>query len=66
MAITTNYFLLVLPFVVAPVQPNCRFSIGTSFRRLHSRGTAALRVTVDFRGNGYVAPAKRVNHVTAG
>ena len=55
-----------LAFVVAPVQPNCRFAVGASFRRLHSRGPAHLRVTVDFRGNGYIAPAKRVDHVTAG
>jgi hypothetical protein len=25
-----------------------------------------LRVTVDFRGNGYLAPSNKVNHVTAG
>jgi hypothetical protein len=55
-----------LAFVVAPVQPNCRFSVGASFRRLHSRAPARLRVTVDFRGNGYMAPANRVDHVTAG
>lgn len=55
-----------LAFVVAPVQPNCRFAVGASFRRLHSRGPVGLRVTVNFRGNGYVAPAIRVDHVTAG
>ena len=55
-----------LAFVVAPVQANCRFSVGAGFRRLHGRGPARLRVTVDFRGNGYIAPAKRVDHVTAG
>jgi hypothetical protein len=55
-----------LAFVVAPVQSDCRFSVGASFRRLHSRAPARLRVTVDFRGNGYVAPVTRVNHVTAG
>ncbi|MGZ4167086.1 MAG: hypothetical protein ACXVUX_11615 [Solirubrobacteraceae bacterium] len=55
-----------LAFVVAPVQPDCKFSVGASFRRLHRRGPAALKVTVDFRGNGYVAPVNRVDHVTAG
>lgn len=55
-----------LAFVVAPVQPDCKFSVGASFRRLHSRGPAALKVTVDFRGNGYIAPANRVDHVKAG
>jgi hypothetical protein len=55
-----------LAFVVAPVQSNCRFSVGASFRRLHSRAPARLKVTVDFRGNGYIAPVNRVDHVTAG
>ncbi len=55
-----------LAFVVAPVQPDCKFSIGASFRRLHSKGPAALKVTVDFRGNGYIAPVNKLNHVTAG
>jgi hypothetical protein len=55
-----------LAFVVAAVQPNCTFSVGASFRRLHSRGPACLKVTVDYRGNGYIAPVNRVDHVTAG
>lgn len=55
-----------LAFVVAPVQPDCKFSVGASFRRLHSRGPVALKVTVDYRGNGYIAKANRVDHVTAG
>jgi hypothetical protein len=55
-----------LAFVVAPVQPNCAFAVGAGFRRLHSHAPAALKVTVDFRGNGYIAPVKRVDHVTAG
>jgi hypothetical protein len=55
-----------LAFVVAPVQPDCKFSVGASFRRTHSRGPAALKVTVDYRGNGYIAPVKRVDHVSAG
>ncbi len=55
-----------LAFVVAPVQADCRFSVGASFRKLHGRGRARLKVTVDFRGNGYIAPVNRVDHVTAG
>jgi hypothetical protein len=55
-----------LAFVVAPVAGNCRFSASASFRRLHGPGPAALRITVDYRGTGYQAPAKRVDHVTAG
>jgi hypothetical protein len=55
-----------LAFVVAPVQPDCRFSVAASFRKLHSRGPVRLKVTVDYRGNGYIAPVNRVDHVTAG
>jgi hypothetical protein len=55
-----------LAFVVAPVQPNCKFSVSAGFRRLHSRAPARLKVTVDYRGNGYIAPVNRVDHVTAG
>ncbi len=54
-----------LAFVVAPVQADCRFSVGASFRRLRGRGPARLKVTVDFRGNGYIAPVNRIDHVTA-
>jgi hypothetical protein len=55
-----------LAFVLAPVDGNCRFSVSASFRRLRGQAPAALRVTVDYRGTGYLAPAKRTNHVTAG
>lgn len=55
-----------LAFVVAPVQPTCKFSVGASFRKLHGKGPVGLKITVDYRGNGYVAPVNRVNHVTAG
>ena len=55
-----------LAFVVAPVQPTCKFSVSASFRRLHSRGPAKLKVTVDYRGNGYLAAVNRTDHVTAG
>jgi phosphodiesterase/alkaline phosphatase D-like protein len=55
-----------LAFVVAAVQPNCKFSVGASFRRLHGRGPVRLKVTVDYRGNGYIYKVNRVNHVTAG
>ncbi|MFZ1996545.1 MAG: fibronectin type III domain-containing protein [Solirubrobacteraceae bacterium] len=55
-----------LAFVVAPIQTDCRFSVAASFRRLHSKGPAGLKVTVDYRGNGYIAPVNRTDHVTAG
>lgn len=53
-------------FVVAQVGGNCAFTAQTKFRHTGSSGPAALRVTVDFRGNGYLAPVSRVNTVTAG
>jgi hypothetical protein len=55
-----------LAFVVAPIGTNCRFSVGASFRRLFGKGTVPVKVTVDYRGNGYVASQTRTDHVTAG
>jgi hypothetical protein len=55
-----------LAFVVAPVQPNCKYSVSASFRKLHGKGPVGLKVTVDYRGNGYIAAVNRVDHVTAG
>lgn len=55
-----------LAFVVAPVSSDCRFSVPATFRRLHGRGPARLRVNVDFRGNGYLQPGIATDHVTAG
>jgi hypothetical protein len=55
-----------LAVVVAPVGGDCRFTAQASFRRTHAKGAANLRVTVDFRGNGYLAPVNRVDHVSAG
>ncbi|HEX3978036.1 MAG TPA: hypothetical protein VHW96_17330 [Solirubrobacteraceae bacterium] len=55
-----------LAFVVAPVQPTCKYSVSASFRRLHGNGPIGLKVTVDYRGNGYIGPVNRVDHVTAG
>jgi phosphodiesterase/alkaline phosphatase D-like protein len=55
-----------LAFVVAPIESNCKFSVGASFRKLHGSGPARLKVTVDYRGTGYLAPVNRVDHVTAG
>ncbi len=55
-----------LASVVAPVAPDCRFSVPATFRRLHGRRPAQLRVNVDFRGNGYLQPGSAIDHVTAG
>jgi hypothetical protein len=55
-----------LAFVVAPIGADCRFSVSATFRRLFGKGVVPLKATVDYRGNGYVAPATRTDHVTAG
>jgi hypothetical protein len=55
-----------LGFVVAPIGTNCTFSVGASFRKLFGKGKVAVKVTVDYRGNGYVASQTRTDHVTAG
>lgn len=55
-----------LAIVVAPVGGDCKFTAQASFKRTHGKGAVALRVTVDFRGNGYLAPVNKINHVTAG
>jgi hypothetical protein len=55
-----------LAIVVAPVGGDCKFNAQASFKRTHGKGAVSLRVTVDFRGNGYLAPVSRVNRVSAG
>jgi hypothetical protein len=55
-----------LAFVVAPVGTDCHFSVAATFRRLFGKGVVPLKVRVDYRGNGYVAPATRTDHVAAG
>lgn len=55
-----------LAFVVAPVGGNCVFNATASFTRLRGRAPARVRVRMDFRGNGYIAPAQKVEYVTAG
>ncbi len=53
-------------FIVVPVGPDCKFSAQATFRRLRGHGPTPVRIMIDFRGNGYIAPAKSTNHVTAG
>ena len=48
-----------LAFVVAPVATNCRFSVSATFRKLYGTGPIGLKVTVDYRGNGYIAPDRK-------
>ncbi|MDQ6834730.1 MAG: fibronectin type III domain-containing protein [Actinomycetota bacterium] len=53
--------------VVAPVGSDCRFTAQNSFRPHHiGHGVVGLRIAIHFRGNGYLAPGNRTNHVTAG
>jgi phosphodiesterase/alkaline phosphatase D-like protein len=52
--------------VVSPVGGDCKFTAQTSFKHTHVKGTTRLRVTISFRGNGYIAGVNRVNHVKAG
>jgi hypothetical protein len=53
-------------YTVATVGGNCKFTQQATFRRTHGNGPTPLRVTVDFRGNGYLGKANKVDHVTAG
>jgi hypothetical protein len=55
-----------LAVVVAPVGGDCKFTATTSFKHTGGKGAVPLRVTVSFRGNGYIAAVNRTNHVTAG
>jgi hypothetical protein len=59
-----------LAFVVTPVGADCTYSVGASFNNLHrtrgDKSAVALKVNVDYRGTGYVAPEVRVDHVKAG
>jgi hypothetical protein len=56
---------------LVPVQPDCTFSLETTFRHLprHRRGhnTVRLKILIHFEGNGYLAPANaRTEFVTLG
>ncbi len=55
-----------LAFVVAQIGGDCRFTQQATFRRTHGHGAKRLRITVDFRGNGYLAKSNKVDHVAAG
>ena len=54
-----------LAHVVAPVTPSCTFSGSVSIRKTGAKGPVKLKVTIDYRGTGYLAPVNKVNHVTA-
>jgi phosphodiesterase/alkaline phosphatase D-like protein len=56
----------VVGFAVATVQPDCSLSAQVSFRHKIGRHPVALKVVIHFRGNGYLAPVDRTDHVTLG
>jgi hypothetical protein len=53
-------------FALASVGPNCSFSTPVPFAKLIGHAPTALRVTIDFRGNGYLNAVDRTDHVTLG
>ncbi len=57
----------VVRLTVAALAPNCTFSSPVSFSHQIGRHPTRLRVTIFFRGNGYLAPVKaRSEFVTLG
>jgi hypothetical protein len=57
----------VVRLTVAALAPNCAFSAAVSFAHQIGRHSTRLRVTIFFRGNGYLAPVKaRSEFVTLG
>jgi hypothetical protein len=53
-------------FVVVPVGTNCKFAASDSFRHIHLHGPTSIRISIDFRGNGYIRSVTHYNTVTAG
>ena len=66
--VTVNYYIgkTRTAHVLVPVQPTCTFAAHVSFRRSHGKGVVPITVKVHYEGNGYLAGAKKVNHVKAG
>jgi hypothetical protein len=48
------------------VTPSCEFSGTTTFSKLYGSGRIKLRVSVFYRGNGYLAKESRTDHPLAG
>jgi hypothetical protein len=55
-----------LGYTVADVTPSCGFSGSVSFKKLDGTGPVKLRVSVFYRGNGYLAKASKIDHPVAG
>lgn len=53
-------------FVLVPVGSDCRFTAQATIRRRAIHGPTPLRIAIHFRGNGYLAPGNRTDHVVAG
>ena len=53
-------------FVVVPVGTDCKFTASDSFRHIHVHGPTSIRISIDFRGNGYLRSVTHYNTVTAG
>ncbi len=65
---TINYFRgkIRTAHAAVPVQPNCTFAATVSFRHKHGRGVVPVTVKIHYEGNGYLAGAKKVNHLKIG
>ncbi len=55
-----------LAYVVADVSSDCTFSDQASFRKTDGKGAVPIRVSVYYRGNGYLAAQRVTDHVHAG
>ena len=65
---TVNYFKgkIRTAHAAVPVQPNCTFAAAVSFRHKHGKGVVPITVKIHYEGTGYLAGAKKVNHVKVG
>ncbi len=65
---TVNYYRgkIRTAHAVVPVQPNCTFSASISFRHKHGKHVVPVTVKIHYLGNGFLAGAKKVNHVKVG
>ena len=55
-----------LAYVVAALGSDCKFTGQVSFKRTYGKGAVPVKVTIYYRGNGYLTPVNRTDHVTAG
>ena len=65
---TVNYYRgkIRTAHASVPVQPNCTFAASISFRHKHGKGVVPITVKIHYQGNGYLAGAKKVNHLKIG